>query len=154
MSDTGNRRRRWPWLILALGLLVIGVPLVWRLRPLNATERALVGSWSCDAPKAELQFSPYHQFQGAIFWKLDVPQLRGELQETVHGATWSATNSRIEIRHSRLKLSNIRQYGFRWVLQDILTGGELRVMKLQVDGPDKIIVEGHEFRRVSSQPPR
>jgi len=38
-------RRRWPWAILAVVLLLVGGPIAWRLRPLNAAERTLIGFW-------------------------------------------------------------------------------------------------------------
>lgn len=47
-GDTLKKRRRWPWVALAFVLCLVGGPLAWQLRPLNATERALVGTWDCD----------------------------------------------------------------------------------------------------------
>lgn len=44
MTETVKKRRRWPWVVLA-ALLLIGGPIAWRFRPLNAKERALVGTW-------------------------------------------------------------------------------------------------------------
>jgi len=45
MNETVRKRRRWPWVVLAVVLLLIGGPIGWQLRPLTATERQLVGRW-------------------------------------------------------------------------------------------------------------
>lgn len=45
MSVTVKKRRRWPWIVLAVVLLLVALPVAWRLRPLSATERSLVGRW-------------------------------------------------------------------------------------------------------------
>lgn len=45
MAETSINRRRWLWLILSAVLILIGGPIVWRLRPLNALEKRLVGEW-------------------------------------------------------------------------------------------------------------
>lgn len=46
MTGTAEKRRRWPWAVLALGLILAGGPLAWRFRPMNSTETALVGRWT------------------------------------------------------------------------------------------------------------
>ena len=46
MSNPARKRRRWPWILLAAVVVVAGAMLGWRFRPLNATERTLVGRWS------------------------------------------------------------------------------------------------------------
>lgn len=48
MTETAPKRRHWRWVILACVLLLVGGPIAWQFRPLNATERRLVGSWSID----------------------------------------------------------------------------------------------------------
>ena len=45
MPESIRTRRRWPWVVLATAILLIGGRVAWRFRPLNATERALVGRW-------------------------------------------------------------------------------------------------------------
>lgn len=46
VTETIPRRRRWPWVLLVVVLLLIGGPTAWRFRPMNATELALVGRWT------------------------------------------------------------------------------------------------------------
>ncbi len=46
MTETGTKRRRWPWAVLATALVIVGGPIAYRFRPLNAAERALVGRWT------------------------------------------------------------------------------------------------------------
>jgi hypothetical protein len=49
MTETANKRRRWPWVILGSLLLLIGGAIAWQLRPgfrpLNAFEVSLLGTW-------------------------------------------------------------------------------------------------------------
>lgn len=40
-------QHRWKWgLAIAMLVLLVGAPLAWRFRPLNSTERQLVGIWT------------------------------------------------------------------------------------------------------------
>lgn len=48
MTERSKRRRRWPWIGLAVVLLCVSGSLAWRYRPLNRTERALLGKWRPD----------------------------------------------------------------------------------------------------------
>lgn len=45
MTETVRKRRRWPWMALAVVLLLVGGPIAWRFRPLNANELRLIGPW-------------------------------------------------------------------------------------------------------------
>lgn len=73
MTETVQRRRRWPWMLLAALVLSIGGPVVWRLRPLNAEERAVVGVWTAGRDpvrgidRHELTLSPYRSFLRRYF---------------------------------------------------------------------------------------
>lgn len=59
MSETVTRRRRWPWVVLAMVVLLVAGPLAWKYRPLNATERKLVGVWALvSQPEQKIRFSP------------------------------------------------------------------------------------------------
>ena len=59
MSETVTRRRRWPWVVLAVVVLLVAGPLAWKYRPLNATERKLVGVWAvASKPEQKIRFSP------------------------------------------------------------------------------------------------
>jgi len=49
MSESVKKRRRWPWAILVAVLLLFSGPVAWSFRPLNATERALIGTWRLNA---------------------------------------------------------------------------------------------------------
>ncbi len=50
MNETTQRRRRWPWLIVAAILLLIGGTASWSRRPLSASESALLGVWYAALP--------------------------------------------------------------------------------------------------------
>ena len=63
VSETNQtpRRRRWPWIVLAGLLIVVGTPLAWMYRPLNGSERRLAGSWRTD--RASLELGANRRFQ-------------------------------------------------------------------------------------------
>ncbi len=46
VSVPAKRRRWWLWGVLVAGALVVAAPVAWRYRPLNRTERQLLGTWS------------------------------------------------------------------------------------------------------------
>jgi hypothetical protein len=55
--------RRRHFVLLAV-VLLIGAPLAWRYRPLNATERKLAGNWTTDDPLgSHFIFTPDRKFQ-------------------------------------------------------------------------------------------
>jgi len=74
-------RRRWPWAILAVVLLLVGGPIAWRFRPLNETERRLVGTWRSKY-EAEYTFRLDHSFETAY-------GIRGR---------WSVSGSMLQLR--------------------------------------------------------
>lgn len=45
MTETVRKRLRWPWMALAVVLLLVGGPIAWRFRPLNKSERRLLGTF-------------------------------------------------------------------------------------------------------------
>lgn len=45
MSEPESLRRRWPYAVLGIVLLGMGLPTAWRFRPLNPTEQLAVGHW-------------------------------------------------------------------------------------------------------------
>lgn len=46
VSVPAKRRRWWLWGVFVAGVLVVAAPVAWRYRPLNRTERQLLGTWS------------------------------------------------------------------------------------------------------------
>lgn len=63
MSDTVRKRRCWLWGMLAAVLLLVGVPIGWRLRPLNSVERQLVGDWKTLSPTLEVIHNPTYRLK-------------------------------------------------------------------------------------------
>lgn len=86
MSETVKPRRRWPWRALAVVALVVGGLLAWRFRPLNGTERALVGKWKGDY--GEVTFRSNRRFEAGDEAFGEGPDETG---------TWSATEDQLLI---------------------------------------------------------
>lgn len=86
MADSIKKRRRWPYAVFAL--LMLGGAFACLFRPLNATERRVVGHWvSTDSWRTPWTFLPNRTFH----W------LHASGQ-SVRG-TWSCSSSMIEIVH-------------------------------------------------------
>ena len=45
MPERSNKCRHWPWVLLAIGLILAVGRVAWRWRPLTETEKSLVGTW-------------------------------------------------------------------------------------------------------------
>lgn len=87
MSDIVKKRRRWPWVILAVLLLLVGAPIAWRLRPLNETERSVIGTWRCEHDYA----IDYETFTSDRRLTIRTDNFATGDSETVTG-TWYAAN--------------------------------------------------------------
>jgi len=83
MTEIAKRRRRWPWVVLAVLLLVVGGPIAWQFRPLNTAEKALVGRWTITGPQEAIEFRPDRRFL-----------LRG-----IPAGSWSASETSLSVRH-------------------------------------------------------
>lgn len=58
------KRRRWKWYVLAAVVLVGLSPFLWRLRPLTADERSLIGTWREVRSGVYIQFTADRRFSG------------------------------------------------------------------------------------------
>ncbi len=93
MSGTIPKRRRWPWIILAAVLLFVGGPVAWQYRPLNATEKALVGVWRGGWPTiTELTFSPDRRYRRLI--------VRNQDRWPLSGGAWHAADQQISMKQT------------------------------------------------------
>lgn len=146
MNPVARKNRRWRWGLLAPALLVIAGPIAGRWRPLNATERTLVGTWSSGVPGTKLQFSPDRRVDGEFYLKAN--RLGEPFALFVNGGTWSVAGDSIRIHRPRSVLSGIRQSGFLSFLQSLATGSHLDVLTLRVEGPDQVAIEGQSLGRL------
>jgi len=159
MSATAKRRRRWPWIVLAAVLLVVGGPIAWRFRPLNATERALVGRWKCvdDVSVFELSadrrfhwksvdsdfingLSATHRAEPLLFHLVDSRLL------TMQGH-WSATKSSLSFRDD-IDLDNFSFLPWLSRMRAYAVVTAPSTAEVRWHGPDRLEVCGHEFARV------
>jgi hypothetical protein len=127
--------RRRHFVLLAVALL-IGAPIAWRYRPLNETERKLVGTWSFLT--SELTFNDDRTFDENF----------GEANFSLVDGTWSATSDQIKFRTKNLDLGGT---GFRSMIANLSAGlGFLSTHEstpIEFDGPDCLIFGGVEMKR-------
>ncbi len=92
MSGTPMKRRRWPWIMLAAVVLFASPPLAWQYRPLNATERRLVGTWITPQTDEIYVFTSDRRFR----YSLGVRP-----RSTILEGSWRCSGDRIDL-HSDL----------------------------------------------------
>lgn len=67
MPDTSRtHRRRRQWLVAAMAMAVVALPALWQYRPLNSTERSLVGIWSL-GNDVQMTFTEQRRFVEPMF---------------------------------------------------------------------------------------
>lgn len=139
MTETVKRRRRWPWGVFATILLLIVGAVGWAFRPLNATEKALIGRWRMTDAAVD----------GAAESRPDRRcQLRG-----FPAGTWRTSGTRLFIRFP-LPLNDLA--GRPWsqrvgrYLEALLSEASSEVTW---DGPDKFGWGGNEFVRIPAVAP-
>lgn len=142
MPEIPIRRRRWPLWLLAVVLLLIAGPIAWRWRPLNATERALLGTWRIAQPNVS----------GAAFSSLDTTYTadrRWVIRNPAHrplpgrpapaplSGTWSAVDGRLSYgTDSRTPLS--WRTPLAYLRRSILGQGPMEHATFYLEGADTL----------------
>ncbi len=138
MTEIVKKRRRWPWAVLAVVVLFIGAPIAWQFRPLNSTERALVGRW-----QHPLGVDAIYQFGSNRRCTLTFPSSPPNF--AVHGS-WSASDSQLQIA-----VNHITSPGFGdepWMSRLLSTVFPQPARPLQIVGPDQISFDGRYLNRL------
>ena len=136
MSTVG-RRRRWPWVVLAAVLVLVGGPLAWRFRPLNATEKRLVGRWQSTFVDGSIyEFRPDRRWKHSLFGE------RG---------SWTAANGEISFR---LDPSSPPLTVQPWLgrLKTFITRLDPSRVTIILDGPDLLLMNRDRLVRLLDQP--
>lgn len=139
VPKTGGTRRRWLVGVTAAFVPVVGVMLAWPFRPLNGTERQLVGTWLLlgDRPQF-LRFTVDRRLRYA-----------GGSQPFEEIGTWSAGERGLEVRF-HADQARIAKQGWLARLEDLsgrLQGRKPSVLKFH--GGDRALIYGHECERVA-----
>lgn len=142
MSEAVKKCQRWPWLALATVLLLVGGPLAWQFRPLNETERALIGKWRGGDPKGDWQVEVHLEANRRFR-----TTLRGSDTGAATGP-WTAQGSTIQFKAD---VSFWDQKGVPWkrrlqrCFEAMFT---VEVLEFRADGPDRLTVGEYEYVRV------
>ncbi len=119
-----KKRRRWPWVVLVTTLVIVGGPLAYRFRPLNAAERALVGRWTDNGGEF------------ATIFQLNPDRTMVE-DETV--GSWSASGTALYL-HTPLEATE----GLHWRARVSLYLSNIFSPRIDIrwDGPDRFYIKG------------
>lgn len=144
MTEALKKRRRWPWVLVAL-VLMTAASFAWRSRPLNEMERALVGEWRSADPDRKLhvaiQLAANRRYRTTV---------SGNETGTGTGR-WTARGNTICFGQD---VSFWGETGMPWRIRfqncfnTLLT---VETVDFRVDGPDRVWLEGHEFVRVHDE---
>ena len=139
VSRTEGTRRRWLVRVTVFLVLMVGVMLAWPFRPLNGTERRLVGAWHLlgDRPQF-LRFTADRRLRYA-----------GGSEPFEEIGTWSAAESGLEIRF-HADQARIAKQGWLARLEELC--GRLRGRKpsvLKFHGGDRALIYGYECERIA-----
>lgn len=132
-----KRRRRWPWILLAIGLLLVGGPFALQLRPLNPTERALVGTWS----------EPAHGIRYRLTADRQV-EMSNLSQAWTSTGQWSASGDSLSLSPGTSAHIVAKRPWYLNLPFSLLRPFARRTYPLRLDGRDRIWLGGVEFVRV------
>lgn len=143
MSDTLKKRRRWPTIVLVVVLLLLGGAISWRLRALNSTERALVGTWRLASPydgRYTRRFRPDRTYE-------DVIETPGGTYTTT--GTWTASSTSMRMHDIEYSANTPPSLPRPWNQRLwIALGLGVRLPGVRFDGPDRFRHGDAEFVRV------
>ena len=140
------KRRRWPWLVLAVLLLWGGAVAVQRLWPLSFDERRLLGTWVLadsswgSAETTRITFTPDRRFfrSGS-----EADPRIGSLP--AHGG-WACPQGQLSLVESppprRLHWSIVKAYWNR-----LLRGGRKASQQVEFEAPDRVRLGGRLWTR-------
>lgn len=135
MAEIAKKRRRWPWVVLAVCLLLAIGQVAWKFRPLNAVERPLVGRWGLP----------------------EVIRLQADRRMFMDGdfvGVWSASETTLSVRW-QVSLAELadRPWPTRLILY-VKARLVPRTFDLTRHGPDRISVQGIDLDRLHEEPDR
>lgn len=165
MPEPTTSNRRWrsaaKWLAVIVVVLIAGA-VAWSQRPLNRTERRLVGGWTQVRSKG-----PYDNLDEDILWfrgnrrfEVTRPQERRlptgahvTTQVLVQEGAWGASSTLLFKTFDMTGVSRWKMYWQKPLLFYYrLLGRNRSNYPIQFDGPDRVWVNEVEFERVRSEP--
>lgn len=137
-----SRRHRF-WGILAVGLLLVAAPLAWRYRPLNASERRLIGEWryypaSPDQNKESLRF----RRDRTLAWnsgRFDDSTEFEDRNDADSWAFWNCQNGRLTVW-----FTHVRPISWDW-------SSPLRTLRNHVPGRESDVAVDGKFEFLSEE---
>ncbi len=133
MIENVKKRRRWPWAILVVVLLLVGGAIAWQFRPLNAAELAIVGKWAMAEPSGPIaHFRP----DRSVF--MDGREI----------AAWSASENSLSLKYRvSIRDNPTQKWSDRfWTYLTLLIFP--RSFEVTWDGADHFSLDIGEFYRV------
>lgn len=149
MSKTPGKRSHWPWWILLATIAVMAAPVAWRYRPLNATERLLVGTW-LDKDDVRTTFSEQRRFVEPLC--IAISSGSGDHRIPMDGFTsegaWSASGGQLTMQSDPYEPdgplhSRVAEYVLRWIGRDNKV-----VQPLRFDGDDQVWIGKVRMKRI------
>jgi len=154
MSESKRPRRWWPYVVLVMGLGLLGAPLAWKCRPLNETERQLVGSWAGLTDRSDvMRFRSDRRFDMTAMLETAKPDGTTDvLHALVDGGTWTASSCEIHLRISQFA-EDASWHERLSGMVDALWGSGRESASLQVETSDQVTIGGNSYVRIPDPTP-
>ena len=162
MSVSVKKRRRWPRIVLAGLILIVGAPIAWRFRPLSAAERTLVGRWGSTDGLSSFDLSANRRFhwesvdKGFVYGLSATHRSQPILFHMVDSrfltmdGHWSATRSFLSFRDD-VEPDNFPFLPWLGRMRAYAVVTFASTAEVHWDGPDRFELCGQEFTRVQDE---
>ncbi len=150
MSETVKKERRWPWVLLLVGLLLFtGLLVPWPRRTMNRAETRLIGLWGRETPGGRERFL-YH-FEAdrtfSAFYEQRIPLSSGLTRitrGTLAEGTWSCSDTTLTLRKTHPPQSSTFTVA-EYLIGQCSDRAEVEELLLRIDGYQKIQIGDAQF---------
>lgn len=155
--EAPKKRRRWPWMVAGLILLLAVAPAAWqRYRPLSETERRLIGDWlevSDGEDLHALHFRPDRVWRQTSFMAdPSRPGFRKQVREMAGDVTWTASGAILTLAVDQPLCTDDLE-GFVFSLMERILGGNERPSEISFSGPDRLTIDEVTYERFDEKSP-
>lgn len=156
-TETPKKKRRWPWMVAGLFLLLAVAPAAWqRYRPLTDIEQRLVGDWLEVSDGEDLEaihFRPDRTwYQTGFMANPKRPGFRVQVRSQQPKVTWSGSGTTLTRTYDRpWDTDDLESFLFSLAVR--ICGGDARPSQFTLSGPDRLTIDEKTYERFDEKSP-